>query len=104
MGNCGTLPAREALRSTKEAAARAAFAAALVVLSLQGRCGAQRPRPTVGMGTLERVTIQDHVFMKNNKEFHFVGFNQYYMLDKARRPDERHMVDVGFRRQAERAP
>jgi len=45
------------------------------------------------MGTLERVTIQDHVFMKNNKEFHFVGFNQYYMLDKARRPDERHMVD-----------
>ena len=35
----------------------------------------------------------DGRFIRGGRPFHFVGFNQYYMLDKARRPDERHMVD-----------
>jgi len=42
---------------------------------------------------LDRVTINNEKFVKNNQEFHFIGFNQYYMLDKARKPDERHIVD-----------
>ena len=41
--------------------------------------------PARGWQTLDRVTIDNSVFMKNGKEFHFIGFNQYYMLDKARR-------------------
>lgn len=54
---------------------------------------------SVGMGpdttgfSLSPVTINNHMFMKNGKEFHFIGFNQYYMLDKARRDEERHIVD-----------
>ncbi|QDZ18978.1 glycoside hydrolase [Chloropicon primus] len=43
--------------------------------------------------SLDSVTIDNNVFMKNGKEFHFIGFNQYYMLDKARRHEERHIVD-----------
>ena len=55
-----------------------------------GQAGRRR---SVGTGTLDRVTIDNSVFMKNGKEFHFIGFNQYYMLDKARLPAERHIVD-----------
>jgi len=39
----------------------------------------------------DRVTINNHVFMKNEKEFHFIGFNQYYMLEKAM--NERNLVE-----------
>lgn len=39
-----------------------------------------------------RVSNDGH-FIRGGRPFHFVGFNQYYMLEKARNEDTRYMVD-----------
>ena len=76
----------------------AAFVAPPPALAVQPDA---RSMGSVGATTLDRVTIDDGSFRKGGKEFHFIGFNQYYMLDKARRPSERHIVDETLKDAAE---
>ena len=55
--------------------------------------GGRRPPTDLLPDALPRISVRGDKFIRNGSEWRFVGFNNYYMMEKARWKESRHMVD-----------